>query len=164
MALNVIGKTIMRNLFSKPATAMYPLVKNEFYSATRGEIVYDESTCNYCTLCAKRCPSQAITVDRAEKNWQIDRKRCLSCNFCISVCNKDSLSSAREYSLPIVKEHDSWLFQAEQIAAESVEPIQASVPESDSPKDQEPEENNPINKDPGADTPTIEEPEPKEHK
>ncbi|MCL1851692.1 MAG: 4Fe-4S binding protein [Peptococcaceae bacterium] len=118
MALNVIGKTIMRNLFSKPATSMYPAVKNEFYPATRGAIVYDESTCNYCSLCAKRCPSQAITVDRAEKVWQIDRKRCLSCTFCVSVCNKDSLSTSREYTPPIVRISDSWLFQAEQIAAD----------------------------------------------
>ncbi|MCL1790086.1 MAG: 4Fe-4S binding protein [Peptococcaceae bacterium] len=118
MAINVIGKTIMRNLFSKPATAMYPVVKNEFYPTTRGAIVYDESNCNYCTLCAKRCPSQAITVDRGEKVWQIDRKRCLVCTFCVSVCNKDSLSTLREYTAPIVRISDSWLFQAEQIAAD----------------------------------------------
>jgi formate hydrogenlyase subunit 6/NADH:ubiquinone oxidoreductase subunit I len=121
LRLNVIGKTIMRNLFSKPATAMYPTIKNEFYPTTRGSILFDETTCNYCTLCAKRCPSQAITVDRVEKIWQLDRKRCLACDFCISVCNKDSLSGAREYTPPIVHEDDSWLFQAERIAEEQGE-------------------------------------------
>ena len=127
MALNTIGKTIMRNLFSKPATAMYPIVKNEFYPATRGRIVFDESACNYCTLCAKRCPAQAITVDRTEKTWQINRKRCLVCSFCISVCNKSSLSSAREYTLPMVSEKDIWFYQAEKIAYE--EPYEANVTE-----------------------------------
>ncbi|MCL1918794.1 MAG: 4Fe-4S dicluster domain-containing protein [Peptococcaceae bacterium] len=131
MGLGVMGKTVMRNLFGKPATVMYPVVKKEFYPTTRGSILYDESTCNYCTLCAKRCPSQAITVDRAEKVWRIDRKRCLTCNFCISVCNKDSLSCVQEYAAPVVKEFDSWLFQAERIAGEKIEGLEGQEGFSD---------------------------------
>jgi formate hydrogenlyase subunit 6/NADH:ubiquinone oxidoreductase subunit I len=138
MGLGVMGKTIMRNLFDKPATVMYPVVKKEFYPATRGRILYDESTCNYCTLCAKRCPAQAITVEKAEKVWQIDRKRCLACCFCVSVCNKDSLSCAQEYSVPVVaevKEPDSWLFQAERIAEEKLEGLEG--PEAAGPSEQD---------------------------
>jgi formate hydrogenlyase subunit 6/NADH:ubiquinone oxidoreductase subunit I len=95
---------------------MYPVIRNEFYPTTRGKILCDESTCNYCGLCARRCPSQAITVEKAEKTWKLDSTRCLTCNFCVTLCSKDSLSTAREYALPIVKQYDAWFFQAERIA------------------------------------------------
>jgi len=46
----------------------------------------------------KRCPSQAIIVDRAAKTWIIDRFRCVLCGNCVDVCKFDSLSMEREYS------------------------------------------------------------------
>ena len=114
MGINVIGKTIMGSLFGKPATAMYPVIKNEFYPNTRGRILYSADDCNFCGLCEKRCPSQAIVVDRAAKMWQIDRTRCIACNFCISVCNKKSLSYSREYETPLTdKTERFWSFQGQ---------------------------------------------------
>ena len=29
----------------------------------------DLDVCVFCTLCARKCPAEAITVDRAEKKW-----------------------------------------------------------------------------------------------
>jgi formate hydrogenlyase subunit 6/NADH:ubiquinone oxidoreductase subunit I len=102
MAFNVIGKTVIRSLFGKPATAMYPVVKKEFYPRSRGSIEVNPETCIYCNICAKRCPTDAITVARAERTWTIDRMRCLVCNFCVEVCPKDCLSTGREYTSPMV--------------------------------------------------------------
>lgn len=101
MAFSVIGKTVMKSLFGKPATAMYPVVKNEFYPNTRGHIENDMTKCNFCTLCSKRCPAGAIEVDRTGKKWEIDRSRCVMCNFCVSVCARNSLSTERQYASPM---------------------------------------------------------------
>ena len=38
----------------------------------------DLDVCVFCTLCARKCPAEAITVDRAEKKWELDRDACLS--------------------------------------------------------------------------------------
>ncbi len=101
MAFNVISKTILKSLFSKPATAMYPIVKNEFYPNTRGSIQVDMNSCTLCTLCSKRCPADALTVSKAERKWEIDRTRCVICNFCVHVCPKNSLTTIRQYSSPM---------------------------------------------------------------
>ncbi|MDR0434784.1 MAG: 4Fe-4S binding protein [Gracilibacteraceae bacterium] len=100
MAFNVIGKTVMKSLFSKPATAMYPAVRNDFYPLTRGAIEMNPADCIFCNLCAKRCPTEAIEVSRPERVWTINRARCLVCNFCVDVCPKDCLSTVRQYTAP----------------------------------------------------------------
>lgn len=50
--------------------------------------VSDPSKCVYCTLCAKKCPAGAITVDRAAKTWTLDEERCIGCGTCHEVCPK----------------------------------------------------------------------------
>ncbi len=44
--------------------------------------------CVFCTLCAKKCPEGAITVDRAEKKWELDKKLCVQCGICVQSCPK----------------------------------------------------------------------------
>ena len=41
-----------------------------------GKPVQDPSKCVYCTLCAKKCPAGALTVDRAAKTWVLDEDAC----------------------------------------------------------------------------------------
>jgi formate hydrogenlyase subunit 6/NADH:ubiquinone oxidoreductase subunit I len=101
MAFNVIGKTIMKSLFGKPATAMYPIIKNEFYPNTRGNIENAIEQCNFCGLCSRRCPTGAIEVSKPKRKWEIDRTRCIVCNFCVHVCAKKSLSTQRHYTAPM---------------------------------------------------------------
>ena len=48
--------------------------------------------CIYCTLCARNCPQDAITVDRAAKTWEIDHEKCIKCGLCIGKCPKKVLS------------------------------------------------------------------------
>lgn len=48
----------------------------------------DLDKCVYCTLCAKKCPANALTVDRAEKIWQVDADTCVSCGACADGCPK----------------------------------------------------------------------------
>ena len=46
----------------------------------------------YCTLCAKVCPNGAITVDRANKEWELDTEKCVQCGICVSKCPKKCLT------------------------------------------------------------------------
>ena len=50
----------------------------------------DEETCNGCTLCAKRCPEQAITGEK-KKVHKLDREKCIKCGICYDVCKFDAV-------------------------------------------------------------------------
>ena len=56
-----------------------------------GKPVQDPSKCVYCTLCAKKCPAGALTVDRAAKTWTLDEDACVACGTCAGVCPKDAI-------------------------------------------------------------------------
>ena len=86
----------LRNLVSKPATRRYPYEIRERFDGARGTIEFDVETCNYCMLCMRRCPAAAITVVREDRMWSIEHLTCIGCNVCVEVCNKNSLSMAKE--------------------------------------------------------------------
>ena len=69
---------------AEPAGSEAPAVK------PRGDglPVNDPNKCVYCTLCAKKCPAGALTVDRKEKVWKLDEDKCLACGTCAEVCPK----------------------------------------------------------------------------
>ncbi|MBI5490198.1 MAG: 4Fe-4S dicluster domain-containing protein [Deltaproteobacteria bacterium] len=46
--------------------------------------------CNGCTLCAKACPSKAITGERKKKH-EIDLQVCIKCGRCIASCNMGAI-------------------------------------------------------------------------
>lgn len=91
----------LENLLNKPATIPYPLARKPVYEATRGRIALDEQKCILCMICDKRCPTQAIKVDRPGKTWTIDRLRCIQCNLCVEVCPKKCLSMGNLYTEPM---------------------------------------------------------------
>ena len=53
-----------------------------------GKPTQDPSKCVYCTICAKKCPGEALTVDRAAKTWTLDEDKCVACGTCADVCPK----------------------------------------------------------------------------
>ena len=57
-----------------------------------GKPVNDASACVYCTLCARKCPQEAITVDRAAKTWKLDGEKCVGCGVCAAACPKKCLT------------------------------------------------------------------------
>ena len=56
-----------------------------------GRPVQDPSKCVYCTICAKKCPAGALTVDRANKTWTLDEDLCIGCGNCYEVCPKKAI-------------------------------------------------------------------------
>ena len=97
-----IGGMLAKHLFKKPVTRRYPFEKREPFARTRGSIQVDIDKCTLCTLCDKKCPTQAIDVNRELKYWSIDRMRCIACNACVEVCPVQCLTMLPSYAEPAV--------------------------------------------------------------
>jgi formate hydrogenlyase subunit 6/NADH:ubiquinone oxidoreductase subunit I len=97
-----MGKVVLRSLFRKPATLMYPQVPRIWQERTRGHIEINEADCILCGMCQRKCPSDAIIVDRKERTWTIHRMGCIQCKSCVDVCPKKCLFMKQEYTTPDV--------------------------------------------------------------
>jgi formate hydrogenlyase subunit 6/NADH:ubiquinone oxidoreductase subunit I len=86
--------------FRKPVTTRYPFEPRKALDGSRGRLVFNQQTCVHCTICAKKCPTGALAVDRANKTWSIDRLRCISCGACVDACPKKSLELSTEHGVP----------------------------------------------------------------
>ncbi len=93
-------RTLIKSIFKGPATIKYPLQKIEYFDNIRGSIAIDISACNFCGLCKLRCPTGAISVDKQNSTWEIDRLRCIQCNYCTTACVKKCLSMNNDYTAP----------------------------------------------------------------
>lgn len=114
--------TALKNLFSKPVTSQYPFAPAEFKERTRGHIEYEEDKCILCTLCAMKCPTGAITVDRNGGVWSINRFACIQCGNCVINCAKDALKIVPGYQEPMgTKETE--VFKKE-VKAKETKPVQ----------------------------------------
>lgn len=91
------GQTL-RNLFTNPATLMYPYKPRVFFKNTRGQLKIEIDKCIFCSMCQRRCPSDAIIVDRNAKTWQVDHMKCIYCGNCVDVCPKKCLFLANKYA------------------------------------------------------------------
>mgnify|MGYP000959702981 CR=1 FL=1 len=93
-------RNVLSSLFKKPATAMYPVKKREWYAATRGHIEIDQDRCILCGICSRKCPASAITIDKTARTWTIDRMACVQCGYCAESCPKQCLTVKNEYTAP----------------------------------------------------------------
>jgi len=85
-------KSILQNIFRKPVTRNYPAVARQEIPAYRGRLNIDINACIFCSICAKKCPVDALKVNRAEKTWSVDPYRCILCGYCLEGCPKKCLS------------------------------------------------------------------------
>jgi len=74
----------------------YPFAPMPKDPLVRGHIVIDGEACTFCGVCGKKCPTDAITVNRDEKEWEISRFGCILCGACAEVCPKKCLSMSPE--------------------------------------------------------------------
>ena len=95
-----IAKVLFKSMFKKPATLMYPEVPREWQERTRGSIDILENECILCGICGRRCPADAIEVDRKGGTWTIHRMQCVQCGECVSACPKKCLDMNKQYTAP----------------------------------------------------------------
>jgi formate hydrogenlyase subunit 6/NADH:ubiquinone oxidoreductase subunit I len=86
----------------KPFTCQYPFAPRDLVPGTRGGLTFNAGSCVYCTVCAKKCPTGALVVNRAQKKWGIDRLLCISCGYCVEVCPKKSLAFEANHAAPTI--------------------------------------------------------------
>lgn len=97
-----MSKLALRWAMKRPPTSRYPFEPRLALAGSRGRLVFTREHCVYCTVCAKKCPTGALAVNRAEKKWAIDRLLCISCAYCVEVCPKKSLQLSTAHGVPAV--------------------------------------------------------------
>ena len=100
MSLINFNTTVLKNLFTKPATRKYPFEPKVYPERTRGHVQNDMDVCVLCGLCSIKCPTHAITVDKAEKTWSIRPMSCIQCRCCVDNCPKKCLSMDTHFTEP----------------------------------------------------------------
>ncbi len=95
---DMIGN-ILKNLTSQPATRKYPFEVRPTYKDTRGKVKgVNIDDCIFCGICSKKCPSNAIVVDKDKKSWEIDPFKCVVCGVCAEVCPKKCIYMDEQYN------------------------------------------------------------------
>lgn len=88
---------VTRNFFGKKKVRLYPIEKErDAYERSRGRIVLNPSACILCSICAKKCPADAITVDRKDGKWELNAFRCIICGECVTACPKKAITMSNE--------------------------------------------------------------------
>jgi ech hydrogenase subunit F len=100
MAFFEMVKTALKIFIQRPVTILYPAQAAKKTPISRGHVVFDGSKCISCSICQRKCPSQAIVLDKEAKSWQIDRFRCVVCNSCVDTCPSKCLSMDTQYTAP----------------------------------------------------------------
>lgn len=94
---------ILKNLITKPPTRLYPAITREPFERTRGRIYFDNKECIYCGICMRKCPADAIKVDRATSTWELEPFRCIVCGECVIACPKKTISMTNERRSAVTK-------------------------------------------------------------
>lgn len=102
MAYFTMSRLVLRSAFTRPATSRYPFEPRRIIPQSRGQLAFQRETCVFCTVCAKKCPTGALAVNRAQKHWSIDRLLCISCGYCVEACPKKSLALSTDHATPAV--------------------------------------------------------------
>jgi formate hydrogenlyase subunit 6/NADH:ubiquinone oxidoreductase subunit I len=102
MAFFQMKKMILAWTLRKPVTTNYPFEPRKIIPGSRGRLDIQISACIFCGICAKRCPTDALVVDKPNKKWHIDRLRCISCGACTEACPKKCLQLTGDHGIPAV--------------------------------------------------------------
>ncbi len=102
MAYFAMSRLALKWAVSKPVTCRYPFEPRHAIPGSRGRLEVTRDNCVYCTVCAKKCPTGALVVNRAQKKWAVDRLLCISCGYCVEACPKKSLALATAHATPTV--------------------------------------------------------------
>ncbi|MEM2849269.1 MAG: 4Fe-4S binding protein [Candidatus Bathyarchaeia archaeon] len=95
---------VLRHLFKKRATLMYPFRDREKIpvpEGLRGKISFNREFCIGCGLCTRFCPSGAAELIEDDEGkrpiFHIDQ--CLFCAQCEEVCPRKAITLTREFEV-----------------------------------------------------------------
>lgn len=94
-------KNIFKNLVTRSATRAYPIDVRPGFENARGELSNDIEGCTLCGICAKKCPSQCIDVDRKGGTWNLNPYACVFCGICVEACPKKCLVHSSDHKKPV---------------------------------------------------------------
>ena len=84
-------KTLLKSLCKKSSTHIYPHAPMPKDPIVRGHVEIDIDSCIFCNICTRKCPVDAISVDRPNREWEIAHFQCIVCNACVEACPKKCL-------------------------------------------------------------------------
>lgn len=93
-------KNVVRNLFTKSATRLYPFEVRQPFAGYRGRLDNRIEDCIFCKTCQVKCPSQCITVDPKAGTWECDPFACVYCSICVDHCPTKCLFMDNHHRAP----------------------------------------------------------------
>ena len=94
-------QNVLRNLFTRKATRLYPYEVRKSFSGYRGQLEVNIDDCIFCGMCARKCPCQCIAVDIQTGKWECDAFACVYCGICSDSCPTDALFFSDEHRKPV---------------------------------------------------------------
>ncbi len=93
--------TVMKNLFSRPATRRYPFQEvREPFAGYRGRLSFDVKKCDLCGDCARVCPANAISVSAEKQELHYAPFNCIYCRTCVETCLQQAINMDNHYTAP----------------------------------------------------------------
>lgn len=82
-----------------PTPVAPPTVKEEPVAESNNpwHVKNDIDNCLFCGKCEHTCPVDAISIDRKNRTWSIDRDKCVTCGQCVEGCPKKCLTLEEEW-------------------------------------------------------------------
>ena len=100
MGLFKLAKMTVPSFFKKSETIQYPAEPEPSFEALRGTVHVDIDKCFFCGICAKKCPADAIEVNKEDETWSINHFKCVHCGECVTSCTKQCLYFEKEHVSP----------------------------------------------------------------
>jgi formate hydrogenlyase subunit 6/NADH:ubiquinone oxidoreductase subunit I len=78
---------------------MYPneVSKPLLFKRSKGFISVNTYKCSLCSICAKECPSGAISIDYNNLALKVDYAKCMSCGSCTRMCPEEAIMFSKEF-------------------------------------------------------------------
>lgn len=101
MRIGAMFRDVASAFFQKPVTQKYPFERRPAPARLRGKLVWNAQKCTGCSLCAKDCPSDAISMvvnDKQTKSFVLRYyvDRCIFCAQCVQNCRLKCLQMSNE--------------------------------------------------------------------